>query len=63
MQTHTHTDRLQYPRFAPTHSEVKNQSWLVETNSPIARKYIYKHRGKKGVLCMGFMLNIDRYDY
>ena len=20
--THTHTDRLQYPRFAPTHSEV-----------------------------------------
>ena len=22
--THTHTDRLQYPRYVPTHSEVNN---------------------------------------
>ena len=31
VQTHTHTNRLQYPRYAPTHSEVNNIKLSVVT--------------------------------
>ena len=30
--THTHTDRLQYPRFAPTHSKINNKKFTTKDN-------------------------------